>query len=209
MNVLLDKFPTKALIDGKVYELNTDFRSCLKIILAFEDEELFDDEKIEIMLLNLYGDNIPDNIEEAIRKALYFLDCGETEDENKVGNRKNATRLYSFTKDAKYIYSAIKQTHGIDLENIEYLHWWKFVYLFLDLNPECFFCKMVDLRNRKKKGKLNKEERRIYIQLYDILELDNKPQLTEEEQKKVDKFMSLLEEAERKEKEASTEKEVE
>ena len=197
MNVLLDKFPTKALIDGKVYELNTDFRSCLKIILAFEDEELFDDEKIEIMLLNLYGENIPDNIEEAIRKALYFLDCGETEDENKVGNRKNATRLYSFTKDAKYIYSAIKQTHGIDLENIEYLHWWKFVYLFFDL------------RNRKKKGKLNKEERRIYIQLYDILELDNKPQLTEEEQKKVDKFMSLLEEAERKEKEASTEKEVE
>ena len=95
------------------------------------------------------------------------------------------------------------------MENIEYFHWWKFVYLFLDLNPECFFCYMIDLRNRKKKGKLNKEERRIYIQLYDILELDNKPQLTEEEQKKVDKFMSLFEEAERKEKEASTEKEVE
>ena len=133
MNTLIDKFPTKALIDEKVYELNTDFRNCLKIILAFEDDELLDFEKAEIMLRNLYGENIPKNTDEAIRKAIYFLDCGEEDEEKKVGTSNN-TRLYSFTKDAKYIYSAIKQTHGIDLESIEYLHWWKFVYLFLDLN---------------------------------------------------------------------------
>ena len=207
MNTLIDKFPTKALIDGKVYELNTDFRNCLKIILAFEDDELLDFEKAEIMLRNLYGENIPKNTDEAIRKAIYFLDCGEEDDEKKVGT-SNSTRLYSFTKDAKYIYSAIKQTHGIDLESIEYLHWWKFVYLFLDLNPECFFCKIIDLRNKKKKGKLSKEERRLYIQLCDILELNDKPKFTEEEQKEIDEFMELLKQAESKEKEASTEEEV-
>lgn len=207
MNNLIDKFPTKALIDGKVYELNTDFRNCLKIILAFEDDELLDFEKAEIMLRNLYGENIPKNTDEAIRKAIYFLDCGEEDEEKKVGT-SNSTRLYSFTKDAKYIYSAIKQTHGIDLESIEYLHWWKFVYLFLDLNPECFFCKIIDLRNKKKKGKLSKEERRLYIQLYDILELNDKPKFTEEEQKEIDEFMELLQQAENKEKEAGTEEEV-
>lgn len=207
MNTLIDKFPTKALIDGKVYELNTDFRNCLKIILAFEDDELLDFEKAEIMLRNLYGENIPQNTDEAIRKAIYFLDCGEEDEEKKVGT-SNSTRLYSFTKDAKYIYSAIKQTHGIDLENVEYLHWWKFVYLFLDLNPNCFFCKIIDLRNKKKKGKLSKEEKRLYIQLYDILELNNKPKFTEEEQKEIDEFMELLKQAESKEKEASTEEEV-
>ena len=207
MNTLIDKFPTKALIDGKVYELNTDFRNCLKIILAFEDDELLDFEKAEIMLRNLYGENIPKNTDEAIRKAIYFLDCGEEDEEKKVGT-SNSTRLYSFTKDAKYIYSAIKQTHGIDLESIEYLHWWKFVYLFLDLNPECFFFFFFDLRNKKKKGKLSKEERRLYIQLYDILELNDKPKFTEEEQKEIDEFMELLKQAENKEKEASTEEEV-
>lgn len=207
MNTLIDKFPTKALIDGKVYELNTDFRNCLKIILAFEDDELLDFEKAEIMLRNLYGENIPKNTDEAIRKAIYFLDCGEEDEEKKVGT-SNSTRLYSFTKDAKYIYSAIKQTHGIDLENVEYLHWWKFVYLFLDLNPNCFFCKIIDLRNKKKKGKLSKEEKRLYIQLYDILELNNKPKFTEEEQKEIDEFMELLQQAENKEKEAGTEEEV-
>lgn len=204
MNILINQFPTKTIIDGKEYSLNTDFRTCLKIILAFEDEELIDAEKIEIMLRNLYGNNIPVNIEEAIKKAVLFLDCGEQE-ENKKAGIQNSNRLYSFSKDAKYIYSAIKQTHHIDLESIEYLHWWKFVYLFLDLNPECFFCKMIDLRNKRRKGKLNESERRLYMQLYDILELNNKPQFSEEEQKQIDEFMSLIESSEK----ASAEKEVE
>lgn len=203
MNILTDKFPTKTIIDGKEYNLNTDFRTCLKIILAFEDDELLDYEKVEVMLKNLYGDDIPFNTNEAIKKAVLFLDCGEQEKEKKVGTQDVSSRLYSFSKDAKYIYSAIKQTHNIDLETIEYLHWWKFVYLFLDLNPECFFCKIIDLRNKKKKGKLSKEERKLYIQLYDILELNNKPKFSEEEQAEIDEFMALLNSSE-----ASTEKEV-
>ena len=158
MNALLDKFPTKTEIDGIVYELNTDYRNCLNIILAFEDKELNDYEKTEVMLELLYGkDNIPINIELAMQKAILFLDCGEIKQEG--SNSVPEQRLYSFTKDAKYIYSAIKQTHRIDLENIEYLHWWKFVYLFLDLNKECFFSQMIYLRSQRKKNKLSKEEK--------------------------------------------------
>lgn len=205
MNVLVNKFPTKTIIDGKEYDLCTDFRVCLNIILAYEDKELLDSDKIEILLENLYGkDNIPENIEKAIEKGLLFLDCGEI-DENKSTTESNGARLYSFSKDAKYIYSAIKQTHGIDLENIEYLHWWKFVYLFLDLNPECFFCKMLDLRNKKRKNKLSKEERTLYLQLFDILELDDTTRFSEEEQEKIDKFKDLINMAES---EASSENEV-
>lgn len=203
MNVLTDVFPTKTIIDGKEYNLNTDFRTCLQIILAFEDEEIFDFEKVDIMLELLYGkDNIPDNREMAIEKAVLFLDGGESEENKKVG--KSSDRLYSFSKDAKYIYSAIKQSHNIDLENIEYLHWWKFMFFFLDLDPDCFFCRMIDLRNKKKKNKLNKEEKKLYLELYDILSLDNKPNFTEEEQQEIDKFMNLINNGN----EASTENEV-
>ena len=191
MNVLVNKFPTKTVIDGKEYNLCTDFRVCLKIILAFEDKELLDADKIEVLLENLYGaDNIPVNLEKAVEKAVLFLDCGEVDEGKATG--ETGYKLYSFSQDAKYIYSAIKQTHGIDLENIEYLHWWKFVYLFLDLNPECFFCKMLDLRNKKKKGKLSKEEQAIYLKLFDILELDNEPKYSEEEQAQIDKFKDLI-----------------
>lgn len=195
MNVLIDTFPTKTVIDGEKYKLNTDFRNCLNIILAFEDTELLDIDRIEIMLELLYGkDNIPENLDKAIEKAILFLDCGEQGKEK--NNTGKANRLYSFSKDAKYIYSAIKQTHNIDLENIEYLHWWKFVYLFLDLNPECFFCKVLELRNKKNKNKLNQEERKLYLELYEILELDNSTIYTEEEQEEIDEFMRLLKEGE-------------
>ena len=195
INVLIDKLPTKTIIDGKEYNLKTDFRNCLKVIMAFEDEELTGSEKAVIMLQLLY-EEIPENLDEAVKKAILFLDCGEQEEDKKVGSQKSSNRLYSFSKDAKYIYSAIKQTHGIDLENVEYLHWWKFVYLFLDLNPDCFFCKIMDLRNKKRKGTLSKEEKKVYMQLFDIVNLDQKPQFTEEEQKEIDDFMDALASAE-------------
>lgn len=191
MNILIDKFPTKTEIDGKIYELNTDFRNCLQIILAYEDNELNEYEKAEVMLELLFGkDNIPENTDVALAKSILFLDCGE---EKKITeNSSKGSRIYSFTKDAKYIYSAIKQTHNIDLETIEYLHWWKFVYLFLDLDKECFFSQMLYLRGQKQKGKLTKEEKELYLKLMDILELDQDNSFNEEEQEQINKFNRLL-----------------
>ena len=104
-------------------------------------------------------------------------------------------RLYSFTQDAKYIYSAIKKSHNVDLENIEYLHWWKFIYYFFDLDEKSFFSQMLYLRNQKNKGKLTKEEKIVYSNLENILELENEEQYTEEEQEKINKFMRRLEES--------------
>lgn len=196
MNVLINKFPTKIKLNNDILEINTDFRDCLNIIIMFEDENLTKYEKIELMLRLLYKDTSKinqDNIEEAIKKAVLFLDGGDTSDSNENESVDSLSqRVYSFGKDAKYIYSAIKKTHNIDLESIEYLHWWKFIYYFLDLDENCFFSQMVNLRNKKNKGKLTKEERVVYAQLEDILELDKRENYTEEEQQAIDKFMKGL-----------------
>lgn len=196
MNVLINKFPTKIKLNNDILEINTDFRDCLNIIIMFEDENLTKYEKIELMLRLLYKDTSKinqDNIEEAIKKAVLFLDGGDTSDSNENESVDSLSkRVYSFGKDAKYIYSAIKKTHNIDLESIEYLHYWKFIYYFLDLDENCFFSQMVNLRNKKNKGKLTKEERVVYAQLEDILELDKRENYTEEEQQAIDKFMKGL-----------------
>lgn len=42
---LTDAFPTKVEVSGKVYTLNTDFRTGLKIMQAFEDKKLLSFEK--------------------------------------------------------------------------------------------------------------------------------------------------------------------
>ncbi|ADY54714.1 putative protein GP15 [Syntrophobotulus glycolicus DSM 8271] len=188
MNILTEQLPTAVEIDGAVYELDTDFRSCLNIILAFEDQELTDYEK-QIVLLQLLYREIPENAKEACRLGVKFLDCGEEQGEG-GSHGDGAGRLYSFNQDAKYIYSAIKQSHGVDLETVDYLHWWKFCYMFLDLREDCFFHRLIHLRRQKNLGKLTKEERELYYKIQDIVDL---PEVRTSEEKIVaDEFMRLL-----------------
>ena len=168
MNILADGFPVCAEIGGQEYALNTDFRAGLQIMLAQESRELTRREKNLVMLRLLYKE-VPPDIQKACEMAVFFLDCGEERGRDEQGP---PARLYSFGQDAKYIYSAIRQTHGIDLERVEYLHWWKFCYLFLDLNQDCFFQQMIHLRRQKQRCRLSREEREVYNRLYDILELD-------------------------------------
>ncbi len=113
MNILTDVLPTQVLIDGQLYDLNTDFKTAIRIIQDFEDEELTVYEKNYLMIggFILSSPKIPD---EAVRLALRFLDGGG----NTGRRRENAPlRLYSFSKDANRIYAAFRQTHGIDLQS--------------------------------------------------------------------------------------------
>lgn len=188
MNILTEQLPTAVEIDGTVYELNTDFRTCLTSILAFEDPELTNFEKQMVMLQLLYKE-IPGNLQGACRLAVKFLNCGDDQ-QVESGHDDGVGRLYSFEQDAKYIYSAIKQSHGVDLEAVDNLHWWKFSYMFLDIKEECFFNRLIQLRRQLKLGKLTKEERELYYRIQDIVDL---PVLyTAEERSGIDEFMKLL-----------------
>lgn len=169
MNALLNKFPTKIKIDDVDYEINSDYRNCLRIILAFEDEDLTIEEQYYIML-NLLYKKIPTNMELAIQKAILFLNCGE-----KQSGLETGKRTYSFNKDARYIYSAVSQTHDIDLENIEYLHWWKFVFLFMDVDKDCTFSYITSLRYKKNNGKLDKYDKKVWIEMREVVDLDYSP----------------------------------
>lgn len=182
INPLIDKFPTKIDIDGLIYDINTDFRNCLKIILAYEDDNLTIEEKTYIMLMRLYRE-IPDNQELAIKKGILFLDCGEENKEN------DKPRTYSFSKDGKYIYAAIESSgSNLDLENIEYMHWWKFCYKFLEIGKDTTFSNIISLRDKKNRGKLTSEEKNIFIESREILDLDYDSEPSEEESK----FMNLF-----------------
>lgn len=170
MNVLTDKFPTKIKVNNKILKINSDFRNCIKIIQAFEDDDLFDEEKYLILIKTLYIDEVDtEDIEEAIIKGIKFLDLGE---ENNDNDSSASKRLYSFIKDDNYIYTGIRQSHNIDLNSIEYLHWWNFVYLFLDIGQDCMFNQLIYYRQRKNEGKLTKDEKKVYISMRKILDLD-------------------------------------
>lgn len=154
MNILTDALPTAVQIEDTIYEINTDFRNIIKIILAFDDPELAGIEKQVIILALLYKDNIPKkHVVAASKLAARFISgpMGESDEEG------DTTRYYSFTKDSPLIYAAFQQTHGIDLQKAS-LHWWQFIALFSDLGSETIFCNIVNLRRRVAIGEASKEE---------------------------------------------------
>lgn len=187
MNILTDALPKTVDVNGKRVPIRTDFRDCLRVILAFEDNNLTQNEKYIIMLSNLYP-TIPQNIPAAIRAAGIFLDGGHEPKES------DGVRLYSFTKDANFIFAAFKQTHGIDLQR-ESLHWWQFMALFMDLGSDTTFCNLTSLRKRVKSGKATKEEIRAAREMGDAFDVPEVDDRTLEEREIEAAYMAAVEKA--------------
>ena len=186
MNILVDKLPTTLEIDGRDYPINWDFRACLSTILAFEDEELVDVEKQQVLLSNLYQE-IPDNLPAACERALWFLNRGQESRGEGPG-----MRLYSFEKDAGFIFAAFRQTHGIDLQKVDQLHWWEFMTLFMDLGQTTTFCELVSLRKRVKTGKATKEEKAAAREMGDMFNLPEYDDRTPEEKAAERAFLEAI-----------------
>ena len=181
--------PTAVEIDGREYSINSDYRNCLRAILAFEDDELVTQEKQFVMLRLLYPE-MPENIEKATYQAIKFLNGGIIEENEE--SIPAAPRIYSFGKDANLIFAAFKQTHGIDLAEIEYLHWWKFMALFMDLGSDTAFCNLVGLRKRLKTGKATREERQAAIEIGDLFDIPDVDTRTLEEKEQEAEFLRMV-----------------
>jgi hypothetical protein len=193
-NILYDPLPDAVEIDGEAVPLNTDFRDGLRVILAFEDPDLTTVEQQAILLDNLYSEPIT-NVQQALEQGIRFLNGGDEINEDEAPPNY---RLYSFRQDHRYIFAAFRQTHGVDLECIEYLHWWKFLALFMDLGADTTFCGLVSLRKRVKTGKATKAERRLYQEMRSVTEIQDPERLTAEEQAQRDEFIRLYQEGQKK-----------
>lgn len=169
VNILVDNLPATVVIDHTEYKIETDFRTCLRTILAFEDNELTPQEKYIVLLNNMFP-VLPNDTQYGVVEAMRFLNGGEDHEES------DAPRVYSFAKDARFIYAAFRQTHGIDL-NTAQLHWWTFMALFMDLGQDTTFCQLTALRKRIKTGKASKEEKQAAHDmgdLFDVPEIDTR-----------------------------------
>lgn len=186
MNILVDTLPTSVNVEGVDYPVNSDFRACLRSILAFEDPDIEQNEKIAILLTNLFMGNIPEDTKAALKAATWFMNCGEERDEDDdIGSR-----VFSFDHDARFIFAAFKQTHNIDLNSAD-LHFWKFIALFMDLGQDTTFCQLASLRKRIKSGKATKEEIKAANELGDLFDLDDYSELSIKERENIERFNKL------------------
>ena len=187
MNPLTERFPTEAKIQGRRYALRPDFRTCVRIVLACEAPDLTWWEKQAVILRLLYPEIPPDH-GAALRCAVRFLDGGAAPRHRADG--EEPYRLYSFQKDGMLIYSAFYQQYGIDL-NRDDLHWWAFLALFNDLDPECRFYRILRLRQGYLDGTLTKEEMQHYRDMGEVAAVPEQP-VDRAEQQAIDRFLQQL-----------------
>lgn len=170
MNMLIDLLPTSVEADNKNYEINSDFRTSMLFEMMMLDEELDKEEKIT-NALQLYYPIIPSNTNEAVKKIMWFYSCGKDNTKHKGTGSGGAEQIYSYEYDDGYIYSAFLSQYGIDLQDIDYLHWWKFKAMFNSLKDDNMIVKIMGYRSLDLNTIKDKEQKAHYRKLKKIYEL--------------------------------------
>ena len=163
MNMLIDSLPHSICINGKEYAIRYDHKTAILYETMMLDEEVEGAEK-PLLALRLFYPIIPTDWVEALEGIQWFYRCGE--DDVKVKSKKKSKgkqdRIYSFEHDATYIYSAFLEQYGIDLTEVQGLHWWKFRALVQGLNEDCALCKIMGYRGMEIPDSMGKEQKEFY-----------------------------------------------
>jgi hypothetical protein len=159
MNILVDKLPT----DYKGLKINTNFRSFILFELLMQDRGLSNEDKI-CLALKLFYEEPPKDLKKAIEGILWFYSRGEKKEPKKEG-KSDKKQIYSYEYDANLIYSAFWHDYRLDLNEVEYLHWFKFKSLFDGLNEKNTICKYMGYRAVDLSKIKDKDEKKRYKNL--------------------------------------------
>lgn len=188
MNLLIDLVPKTITIDNKEYEINSDFRTSILFELLMQDKSIKDNDKI-YLALEFYYPNIPDDINSAIEKMLWFYRCGKDLITSKrKGKGKSDIKIYSFEYDDDYIYAAFMDQYGIDLQDIKYLHWWKFKAMFKSLKEDTEIVKIMRYRSMDLSKIKDKNEKAYYKKMQELYKIP----ISKDEQEKLEEIERAL-----------------
>lgn len=188
MNLLLDLIPSEVDINNKKYEINSDFRTSILFELLMQDNSIKDKDKFNLAL-ELYYPVIPDDVTLAIEQLLWFYRCGKDVIKSKGnGKGKSSTQIYSFEHDDDYIYAAFMDQYGIDLQDIDNLHWWKFKALFKSLKEDNEIVKIMRYRSTDLSTIKDKEQKAYYKKMQELYKIP----LPQDEQEKLDEITNAL-----------------
>lgn len=188
MNILIDVLPETVTVSGNEYNIRTDFRIAMMFEILMQDDSLEPKDKTR-KALRLFYEKVPRDLEGAVNAILWFYKCGREENpqKKKMAAKRSKTKVYSFDYDDDYIYAAFMSQYGIDLQDIEYMHWWKFRAMFNSLDSTNQFVKIMEYRSVDINS-VPKEQQSFYRKMQRLYALP----IRDSEQKKMDKIEAAL-----------------
>ena len=173
MNILLNKLPTTLTIEGVEIAIDSDFRTSIMFEQMLKDKTLIGEE-LSIKAINLFykcdGLISESNSSEAIEKLMWFYRCGKELKKANEETERIHDEICSYEHDADDIYSDFLDQYGIDLQEIDYLHWWKFSAMFNGLSKDSNMKNKISIRATDI-NKLPVEQREYYKKLKKAYEI--------------------------------------
>lgn len=175
--------PTSVHVAGVDWDLRTDFRIVIDVLIAFENPEYDDLEKWLYCAMSLVVDydNFPsEHFEELCNELGEFIDMGLSEDKRK--HRK----LMDWEQDASIIIPAVNKVIGHEVRAERYMHWWTFLASYMEIDNKSLFSHVLSIRDKKSKGKkLEKWEQEFYRENKSLIDIKKKLSAEEEEEEKL------------------------
>lgn len=165
-------------------DFNSDFRTCVTFEIMMQNPKYSIQAKT-YQALKLFYPKIQDikDVSKALEDIIWFYSCGKNEKEKTSRKNKNSKQIYSYVFDDDLIYSAFKDQYKVDLEEIEYLHWWKFKAMFNGLKSDNKIVEIMGYRAMDLSKIKDKDMKKYYKELQEEYKL---PDMRSEEEKEED-----------------------
>lgn len=129
INLLYEKYPTSVIVDGESYPICTDFRDWIAFF-DMRDDTSAEKEDIILCAFSWFKDTAPTNKNQGFQALLDFASCKDLvfkfNNETQVESNNFKKPILSYCYDCEYILGAFLQVYHMDLNTIDYMHWYKF-----------------------------------------------------------------------------------
>lgn len=186
MSLLTSKLPKTLIVNDAEYPIETDFRVFIEFETIICGEQITIETILKLFELCFKGD-MPPIDDDSIDALILFYTGGKRQGKGDDGGEKP----YFFECDDEYIYSAFLDQYNIDLQEVDYMHWWKFRSLFMSLKDDNEIVKIMGYRTFKPDSNTPVEVRNFYNKMK---QLHQPPanQVEEEERKATNDFVKSL-----------------
>lgn len=193
MNVLMENISN----EWHGCEVNTDYRTGIRIIQVLEDKDLLQEEQWQLILLLLFQ-----NEDGSVRRhpdwqefpeLLTWLIAGWNHDNTPQEKKKQ--RLIDYDVDQWRIYADFIHVYGIDLANVK-MHFWTFQGLLWAMpRQHSSFLQVIEIRSKEPRKGASREERDAIArakEIYSLAQPAEEKAYTQDEIDRIDAFDRMM-----------------
>lgn len=178
INLLYEKYPNEVIVNNESYPIYTDFRDWIAFF-DMRDDTSADKEDIISCAFSWFQDIVPKDREQGFQALLDFASCKDltfkSSEETQSKNDSFQKPVLSYLYDCEYILGAFLQVYHIDLNTIQYMHWYKFNALIKALPEDTPLKQRMIYRNTNLCDIKDKAERKRIKKIKQSIALPSKP----------------------------------